>query len=43
MRQNERMSTTFPRVRRSELGYDIEQVEDFLWSVFMLPEFHYIN
>ena len=20
-----------------------EQVEDFLWSVFMLPEFHYIN
>ena len=24
------MSTTFPRVRRSEIGYDIEQVEDFL-------------
>lgn len=30
MRQNDRMSTTFPRVRRSEFGYDIEQVEDFL-------------
>ena len=30
MRQNERVSTTFPRVRRSEVGYDIEQVEDFL-------------
>lgn len=30
MRQNERMSTTFPRVRRSELGYDVDQVEDFL-------------
>lgn len=24
------MSTTFPRVRRSSLGYDIDQVEDFL-------------
>lgn len=24
------MSTTFPRTRRSRLGYDVEQVEDFL-------------
>ncbi|MEY2849886.1 MAG: hypothetical protein RI885_2553 [Actinomycetota bacterium] len=24
------MSTTFPRVRRSQRGYDVEQVEDFL-------------
>lgn len=30
MRQTKRVSTTFPRVRRSELGYDVEQVEDFL-------------
>src|SRR3989337_1722017 len=30
MRQNGRVSTTFPRARRSRLGYDVEQVEDFL-------------
>ncbi len=24
------MSTTFPRTRRSQLGYDVEEVEDFL-------------
>ena len=30
MRQTERVNTTFPRVARSEVGYDIEQVEDFL-------------
>ncbi len=24
------MSTTFPRVKRGQLGYDVEQVEDFL-------------
>lgn len=26
----EHVSSTFPRVRRSQVGYDIEQVEDFL-------------
>lgn len=30
MGQNRRVSTTFPRVRRSAVGYDVEQVEDFL-------------
>lgn len=30
MRQNVRVSSTFPRIRTSRLGYDIDQVEDFL-------------
>ena len=28
--QNGHVSTTFPRTRRSRLGYNVEQVEDFL-------------
>ncbi len=28
--QNGAVSTTFPRTKRSRLGYDVEQVEDFL-------------
>ncbi len=30
MRQNSPVSTTFPRTRKSVLGYNVEQVEDFL-------------
>ncbi len=38
-------TTTELKVAMDLLGNtpDAAQIEDFLWSVFMLPEFHYIN
>ena len=32
MRQNESVSTTFPRINKKKLGYNLDQVEEFLES-----------